>query len=325
MSRLLCVLTVPILLWVQAAAAQTSRTYPLPDGAAPVGLVIDAAGAVWFTSRSAGALGRLDAQTGETSLLSLGHGAQPSSLASGPDGFLFATDAVSNLVYQVDPTSREVVRFPIESPAGPLELSSATFDDRERLWFTAYSGYFGWLEPRTGRSVVLPAPGGRGPAAVASAGAEVWFASYTTDAAIRVDPDTLRTEVFALPSGHEGPKSLAIGEDGEIWVAAYHSRALLRLDPKTSEWSAWPLPGPDAKPFGLAFDAQGDLRVSDVGQSALLTFDRRMRTFTESVALGDGCMARSIMQAGSGIWVAETRCDSIRFLGPDGRGTDGSR
>jgi virginiamycin B lyase len=317
MLRLLGALAVSVLLWAETAAAQAPRDYPLPDGAAPIALAIDGSGAVWFASRGTGAIGRLDPGSGEVALLSLGHGAQPSSVAAGPDGSLFATDAVENLIYRIDPTSREVVRFPLDGPGGPLELSGAVFDERERLWFTGYSGFFGWLDPRTGHSVVLPAPGGRGATALASAGGMVWFASYASDAAIRVDPETLRTEVFALPADQQGPKSLAIGEDGEIWIAAYQSRALLRLDSRTSEWSAWPLPEAEAKPTSVAIDLKGDIRLSDVGRSQLLTFDRAAHAFTQSVSLGDGCMARAILPSGSGIWVAETRCDGIRLVGSD--------
>jgi virginiamycin B lyase len=318
MIRLLGALAVSVLLWAEGAAAQTPRLYPLPDGAAPIALATDAGGAVWFASRGTGAIGRLDPESGEVALLSLGHGAQPSSLVAGPDGSLFATDAVENLIYRVDPTSREVVRFPLDGPGGPLELNSVAFDDRERLWFTGYAGYFGWLDPRTGHSVLLPAPGGRGAGALANAGAALWFASYASDAAIRIDPETLRTEVFALPADQQGPKSLAVGQEGEIWIAAYQSRALLRLDSRTSEWGAWPLPGAEAKPFGIALDPKGNVHVSDVGRSQLITFDRATRSFTQSVDFGEGCMARAILPSGSGIWVAETRCDRLRLVGLDG-------
>jgi virginiamycin B lyase len=316
MVRVLGAFVLSVLLAIPIARAQTPGPYQLPDGTAPSGLAVDAAGAVWFVSRPNGALGRLDPGTGETSLFALGHGAQPSTLTLGPDGGLFATDAVANLVYRVDPTTREVVRFPIEGPSGPLELNSAAFDHRERLWFAGYSGHFGFLDLRSGQAAVLPAPGGRGPAALTSDGSQVWFASYTTNAVVRVDPETLRAEVFALPSDQEGPKSLVIGREGELWVTAHQSRALLRFDPKASAWNAWTIPAAEARPGAVALDPQGAPVLSDVGHSALRTFDAASGTFAE-FALGSGCMARAILPSPAGIWVAETRCDSLRWVPAD--------
>lgn len=324
MRRWLGAAIVSVLLQVASAVAQTPETFPLPDGAAPSGLAVDRAGAIWFLARPLGAVGRLDPATGHTRLIPLGHGAQPSALALGPDGIPFVADAVENIVYQVDPNTDEVIRHPIDAPGGPLELNGLIFDGRERLWLTGYSGYFGWLEPHTGRSAVLPAPGGRGPIGLASDGGQVWFSSYATDAVVRVDPETLRTDVFLLPSGHEGPKALTIAPGGQLWLTAYQSGALLRLEPTLGRWQAWPLPGEEARPNGLALDPQGTVVVSDVGQSLLHIFDPGSQAFAHAVGLGDGCMGRTILGSADGVWVAEARCDQIRRLNADQLGASGS-
>lgn len=316
---------VSLVLGAASTVAQASMIFPLPDGAAPSGMAADNSGAIWFVARQLGAVGRLDPETGSTYLLALGHGAQPSSLTLGPDSTLFVTDAVANLVYQIDPVSVNIVRYPIDGPRGPLELNGATFDERERLWFSGYSGYFGWLEPHTGRSAAVPAPGGRGPIGITSAGSDVWFLSYTAGSVVRVHAETLRSDVFPLPSGHEGTKTLAISPGGDLWLTASQSGTLLRLDPKLGTWQTWVVPGEEARPSGLAFYQQSAVIISDIGQSLLHVFDTKIQAFTQEIGVTPDCIARTIMSLQSGVWAAEARCDQIRLVTSDQFRSDGSR
>jgi streptogramin lyase len=300
-----------------SAVAQTSATFPLPQGAAPSGLAADNNGAIWFASRHLGAVGRLDPETGHTYLLALGHGAQPSSLVLGPGGALFATDAVANLVYQVDPGTNTILRHPIDGPGGPLELNGAVFDERERLWFSGYSGYLGWLEPLTGRSEAIPAPGGRGAIGITSTGGAVWLVSYTTNSLIRVDTETLVSDVFPIPSGHEGARTVAASPAGDLWLTASQSGTLLRLRPKSGFWQSWVVPGEEARPYGLAFDRRNSVIVSDTGQSMLHVFDSGTQAFTHEIGLAPDCMPRTIVSVENSIWAAEARCDQIRLVASD--------
>jgi virginiamycin B lyase len=293
------------------------RIYALPDRAAPAGLAADGSGAVWFVSKPLGAVGRLDPATGETDLIALGQGAQPNSLSLAPDGTLLATDAVADLVYQIRPDTRDVVRHPVEAE-GRLELAAAALDDRGRLWFAGYGGWFGWLDPADGRSAAFQAPGGRGPAALARDGAGgLWMLSYKASTLTRIDPETARTEVFPLPEGQEGPKAVLAGRDGGVWLTAYRSGSLLRLDPSSRDWKAWRLPGDDPRPFAIAEDGRGGILVTDTASSRLLAFDPEAGAFREGFDLGERAMARSLLPASGGFFVAETGRDAIRFVQRD--------
>ena len=257
----------------------------LPSGSAPLRLVAQTdQGPIWFCSRGLGALGSVETSTGAVDLVSLGQGAKPASVTFG-NGRLFAVDAAADVIHEVQPETQELVRHAISSNLGHLELNAAAFDTDGRLWFTGYAGVYGRLDLKTGESAIWPAPGGRGSVALTSGdGGALWFASYTQSHIARLDPGHAQVETFALPSGHEGPKSIAVDGRGRVFVAAHRSGSLLRFDPASREWSAWRLPGRDPKPYAVMVDGKGRVWITDVGEAALLRFEPESETVVVTAA-----------------------------------------
>ena len=54
------------------------------------------------------------------------------------------------------------------APTTKVNLNTATFDKRGRIWFTGQNGVYGRLDPKTGDMQVWDAPRGRGPYGIAT-------------------------------------------------------------------------------------------------------------------------------------------------------------
>src|SRR5581483_8714088 len=130
-------------------------------------VAVGADGIVWYTAQSAGKLGRLDPGSGQIELIPLGSGAAPHGVIIGPEGG-------TNAIVRVDPATRAVKRWPLPAARGYVNLNTAAFDRRGRLWFTGQNGVYGRLDPASGQMQVWDAPKGRGPYGITSTAEAVY-------------------------------------------------------------------------------------------------------------------------------------------------------
>src|SRR5207248_11637628 len=108
-------------------------------------------------------LGWLDPRFGVVKAINLGAGSAPHGVIVGPDGAAWVTDGGLNAILRVDPSTNEVMRFPLPADRPNASLNTATFDRDGTLWFTGQNGIFGRLDPRSGAIAVFDAPRGPGP------------------------------------------------------------------------------------------------------------------------------------------------------------------
>src|SRR5438552_9604214 len=164
MRHLVFVLAVALMLVSPAAGADVGiQAYELPKGGGyPHDVAVGADGIVWYTAQRDGKLGRLDPATGKVELVPLGPGAAPHGVLVGPDGAPWVTEGGTNSIVRVDPATREVKRWPLPEARGYVNLNTATFDKRGRVWLTGQNGIYGRLDPRTGEGRVWDAARVRG-------------------------------------------------------------------------------------------------------------------------------------------------------------------
>ncbi|HEX2275422.1 MAG TPA: hypothetical protein VHG90_16285, partial [Acidimicrobiales bacterium] len=167
------------------------RTFAVPRGSRPHDVAPAGDGSVWYTAQGSGRLGLLDPATGRVDEVELGRGSAPHGVIVGPDGAPWVTDGGLNAVIRVDPATREVRRFAMPAGTPDVNLNTAVFERDGRLWFTGQAGYYGRVDPGSGRVEVFPAPGGRGPYGITvTPSGTVWYASLAGSHVARVDTAT---------------------------------------------------------------------------------------------------------------------------------------
>lgn len=287
---------------------------PLDGSAIPGGLAVreGAEPMVWFAAAQRSAVGEVDPQSRTVSYIALGHGAKPRSLATCPNGLLYALDPALNVIHEITPGGDAVKRHTM--PVGNVDLLGAVCTAANELFFTGYAGWLGKFDTGTGRITIVEAHGGRGPGAIALSGAgSVWFASYVSNQLVRVDPQSLRQDAFSMPRGVEGPKSVAVDGGGRIWISAFRSQRVARFDPRRRGWDAWHV-GDGSRPHAIVVEAEGSVLVTDVGRDRLLRLEPATGAVASVVGLTERGQARWMARLGEQIWIAETAADRITSI-----------
>ena len=311
------VLPLALLLSPALAHAAEVKYYDLPPGSRPhdVAPTPRAGGPVWYTAQRQGALGRLDPKTGEVEQIPLGEGSAPHGVIMGPDGAPWVTDSGLNAIVRVDPRTHTVRQFPL-----PIKdyanLNTATFDKAGHLWFTGQSGYYGRLDPASGKIDVWPSPRGRGPYGMATTPAgTVYYASLAGNHIARIDRATGEATPIDPPTSAQGARRVWSDSAGRIWVSEWMSGNVSVHDPEadTSDkaWRTWKLPGDKPKPYSIWVDEHDKVWLSDFAANAIVRFDPKTETFQSFPSNVRGAAVRQMLGRKGEAWGAESGADRL--------------
>ena len=288
------------------------REYPVPAGTQPHDVAPARDGGVWYTAQGSGQLGRLDPQSGNSELVTLGSGSSPHGVIVGPDGTPWVTDSGLNAIVRVDPRTRRVERFPLPSSTGYANLNTATFDRRGLLWFTGQSGIYGRLDPRSGKLRVFRAPRGAGPYGITtSPSGDVYFASLAGSYLGRIDVSSGRVTVLRPPTRGQGARRAWSDSRGRIWVSEWNAGRLAMYDPRGPRWREWRVPGSSPMPYAVWVDERDKVWLSDFGANALVRFDPARSRFTRVRLPSPNAAVRQILGRRGEVWGAESGTDKL--------------
>lgn len=283
----------------------TVQEYDVPAGSRPHDVAPAPDGSVWYTAQHAGALGRLDPETGATHHIPLGQGSAPHGVIVGPDGAPWITDGGLNAIVRVDPQTEAVDTFPLPAGSGYANLNTATFDDQGVLWFTGQSGVYGRLDPATGELEVFQAPGGRGPYGIATTpGGDVYYASLAGSHIAHVDTESGAATPIQPPTLGQGARRVWSDSLGRIWVSEWNAGQVAVYDPADDSWQEWPLPGVAPRAYAVYVDEHDMIWLSDFGGNALVRFDPLQETFTAFELPSRDAAVRQILGRPGEIWGA---------------------
>lgn len=306
------------LMWSAVAAHATDvKYYDLPSGARPHDVAPDptAGGPVWYTAQRQGALGRLDPNTGEVKHIALGEGSAPHGVVVGPDGAPWVTDSGLNAIVRVDPRTHEVRRFALPI-ADNANLNTATFDPAGRLWFTGQNGYYGRLDPTSGKVDVWKSPRGRGPYGIATTpGGAVYYASLAGSHIARIDLATGQATPIDPPTAGQGARRVWSDSTGRIWVSEWMSGQVSVYDPKSvapeNAWRAWKLPGDRPKPYSVWVDEHDQVWLTDFAANAIVRFDPTTEAFESFPSSARNAAVRQMLGRPGEAWGAESGADRL--------------
>jgi virginiamycin B lyase len=194
--------------------------YPVPAGSRPHDVAPAPDGSVWYTAQSIGELGRLDPATGAVTTVKLGAGSAPHGVIVGPDGAAWVTDGGLNAIVRVDGRTQEVKRFALPAGTRSINMNTAAFGPGGILWFTGQSGFYGRVDPQSGKVDVYNAPRGAGPYGITSTPkGEVFYASLAGSHIAKIDTTTGEATPIDSPTARQGARRVWSDSTGKIWVS----------------------------------------------------------------------------------------------------------
>ncbi|HET6745518.1 MAG TPA: lyase [Candidatus Limnocylindria bacterium] len=296
----------------------TVQTYPVPAGSHPHDVAPAADGGVWYTAQGSGELGWLDPESGDVREVNLGPGSAPHGVIVGPDGAPWITDGGRNAIIRVDPETERVDEFPLPAAAPNANLNTAAFDGDGILWFTGQSGFYGSVDPATGRVRAYNAPRGQGPYGItATPDGEIYFSSLAGSYLGAVDRESGDVEVIDPPTAGAGLRRAWSDSQGRIWVSEWFVGKVGRFDPATREWQEWPLPDAGAQAYAVFVDDTDAVWLTDFNANAIVRFDPVSETFASFVAESQPAEVRQLLGRPGELWGAESAADQLVVVRTD--------
>ncbi|HYC98735.1 virginiamycin B lyase family protein [Brevundimonas sp.] len=294
------------------ATAQEVRYYELPPGGRAHDVAVTADGQeVWWTVQRGGH-GILNPETGETVIVPLGEGSAPHGVIVGPDGNAWITDGGQNAIVRVDRRTREVRVWPLPPETGPVNLNTAAFDGRGRIWFTGQTGFYGRLDPATDDMKVWAAPRGRGPYGItATPSGDIWYASLAGSHIAKVDLDTGAATIVEPPTPNQGARRIWSDSQGRLWVSEWNSGNVSVHDPRDGSWRTWKLPGEAPKAYSVYVDETDKVWLTDFAANAIVRFDPVTEAFESFPSDRPGANVRQMLGRPGEVWGAESGADRL--------------
>ena len=238
----------------------------------------------------------------------------PHSIQVAPDGSLWVTLALGNMLGRFDPTDETWALHEVDAGFYPHTLR---FDAKGRIWYSlAASNHLGMFDPATleQRHIRLPAPtwgqdlamrmipfflwlnrnfdlsdmaAGEGMTAPVPYGVDVapdgtvWLSQLNAHRIGRVDPETLELEMIDTP--FTGPRRMRFDSGGDLWIPGFSAGLISRFSPQTGEFRSWTLPieplGTET-PYALHVNRDTDeVWICGTNSDTLIRFDPKTEGF----------------------------------------------
>jgi virginiamycin B lyase len=298
-----------------AASAQADDKvsyYPVSDGAHPHDVAAAPDGTVWYTGQRKGFLGRLDPKTGQNEKIPLGSGSSPHGVIVGPDGAAWVTDSGLNANVRYDPKTKKLTVYPLPKSVSYANLNTAAFDRNGVYWFTGQSGYYGRVDPKTGKTDVWKAPRGYGPYGIAATPAgDVWYSSLAGDHIARIDTKTGAVAIVEPPKKGVGPRRIWSDSRGILWVSFWHTGEVGRYNPLAKTWKVWALPKSGTGCYSVYVDENDKVWLTDFIANAIVRFDPVTETFASFPSNRKNAQVRQMLGRKGEAWGAESGTDRL--------------
>ena len=217
-------------------------------------------GDMWLTLAHSGQMAKFETGSKVFTLVSgapkpARRGRYPHSLRLDKMGIVWWTDAGTNSVFSVHPTSYEVKEYKL------LDAGQARGAGRgESRGITPYG--------------ISIAPDGK-----------VWYSKLNGQRIGRIDPkapDGSTDQIVEWKPPVHGPRRLHVAADGIVWVPGWASGNFASFDPKTEQWKVYDLPaGPNSLPYALNIHPNtGEVWICGTGWDTIMRFNPQTEEMT---------------------------------------------
>jgi virginiamycin B lyase len=210
-------------------------------------------------------------------------GSRPHDPAVAPDGSVWYTGQMANVLGRFDPKTEQFKEYPIEFPSsGPHGLVA---DQDGNIWFTGnFKAYIGKLDPRTGHVTQYPMPdsGARDPHTLLFApNGNVYFTVQGGNMVGRLNPKTGEVKVVPSPTPKSNPYGMVVNSKGVPFFVEFGSNKVASIDPDTLAIHESVLPHEDSRPRRVAITPDDVLWYTDYSRGYLGRLDPKSGQVSE--------------------------------------------
>jgi virginiamycin B lyase len=236
-------------------------------------------------------------------------GSRPHDPLATPDGALWYTGQMANVLGRLDPETGSFKEYPLPTAnSGPHGLVA---DAAGNIWFTAnFAGYLGRLDPRTGKVAEFPLgdPEARDPhSLVFDRQGTLWFTVQGANRIGRLTPATGEVKLATPPTPRAQPYGIVINSAGVPFFAEFGSNKIASIDSASLAIREYPLPSAAARPRRIAVTGDDAIWYTDYARGYLGRLVPKSGQVTEFPSPG-GREARpyGITALGDVLWYSES-------------------
>jgi virginiamycin B lyase len=190
-------------------------------------------------------------------------------------------------------------------------MNTAAFDGNGVLWWTGQSGYYGSVNPKTGETRVMEAPGGRGPYGItATPGGDIYYVSLAGSHLAKIDTRTGAATVIEPPTPRQGARRVWSDSRGRLWISEWVSGQVSVYDPANKQWKAWK-PSEHAQMYSVYVDERDKVWLTEWSTNAILRFDPETGAFERFPSDRSNAQVRQMLGRPGEAWGAESGTDRL--------------
>ena len=291
------------------------ESHQLPAPAKPLHPVRDGDN-IWISDPSAPRIWRFD--TSQETFEAYGfEGGVSLFLDVGPDGRVWFTDPIAELIGYLEPDTGEITTIPVPrlEPAD-VENRLMFISAQDQIWVAAAAkdtilrydteaGEFAVFHTGLGSYPFSLAPGPDG---------SMWFTASGGGFIGRIsqagDVDT-----FAPDGGMASPEYILF-TDGAAWVSEHTGEALARFDLLSGEFRRIPLDMPGGLPYGSALDAYGNIWVAQHVVDAVSVYSPATGAQRTVDIPSEGAFAQFVVSGAGDVWLVEQQANQLTRIIP---------
>lgn len=235
-------------------------------------------------------------------------GARPHDPLAAPDGTIWFTGHMANLLGHIDPKTGEVKEYQTSIPqSGPHGL---VMDKQGNIWFTGnFKGYIGKFDPKTGKFTEYDLdPEARDPhTPIFDQNGMLWFSVQGANMVGRLNPQTGESKVVKSPTPKSNPYGMVVTSKGIPYYVEFGANKVASIDPETMEIHEYVLPNESSRPRRMAITADDVLYYTDYSRGYLGRFDTKTGKMTAEWPSPGGPQSRpyAITTVNGIVWYCE--------------------
>jgi streptogramin lyase len=109
----------------------------------------------------------------------------------------------------------------------------------------------------------------------------VYFTDFAADYIGKVDKDTMKVTLFAMPKKPAGPRRGMMDAQDRIWFGEYRGNRIGMFDTKTEKFQEWDLPTPWSNPYDVFIDKNQEAWTGSMINDRVVRLDTKSGTFVE--------------------------------------------